>query len=316
MLREPSPVDLGGLSTVHCLGTWVSLGGFVVCAEGCGLPGLGWRRAPRWFGVAGDIRLRVMLCVVVGCVMVSLANASAARASGWEVRAVPSQRCPTGSSRRFRARRRAAVPRSGPSSTTRIRVPRRLWPRGGTARPGRSSTSPFRPPRIMARSVTCRARQPRRASRWGRSRTVPISPRPSPSAGTAPAGRSSGSPCPRGADFADVHAVSCSSERQCMAVGFADYPVPCESDCGDFSRVLVERWNGKRWSLQRVSTPAGKPSSSLSSVSCTSRRACVAVGSVSDYVAGVGIPPAGMLVGRLNGTRWVVPAAPRSAPLA
>ena len=106
----------------------------------------------------------------------------------------PSQRCPTGSSRRFRARRRAAVPRSGPSSTTRIRVPRRLWPRGGTARPGRSSTSPFRPPRIMARSVTCRARQPRRASRWGRSRTVPISPRPSPSAGTAPAGRSSGSP--------------------------------------------------------------------------------------------------------------------------
>ncbi len=52
------------------------------------------------------------------------------------------------------------------------------------------------------------------------------------------------------------------------------------------SLPLVERWNGARWSIQRVP----KRLAFLDGVSCTSRRACVAIG---QFVSA-----------RWNGSRW------------
>ena len=70
--------------------------------------------------------------------------------------------------------------------------------------------------------------------------------------------------------------VSCASARFCMAVG--DYssgagarPSPAFRD-----RTLAEAWDGSRWRIVHTASPASR--SALRGVSCTSPRACVAVG--------------------------------------
>jgi len=70
-----------------------------------------------------------------------------------------------------------------------------------------------------------------------------------------------------------LFAVSCTSLTACTAVGL-------END--DFSNTenLVERWNGRRWSIQR--TPRAGLGAGLDDVSCTSETACTAVGFGSD----------------------------------
>lgn len=75
-------------------------------------------------------------------------------------------------------------------------------------------------------------------------------------------------PSPRGLSIAEgsTLAVSCVLSGACEAVGVAGY------------RTLAERWDGRRWSLQPV--PGAADGSSLTGVSCTSSRACTAVGSV------------------------------------
>jgi hypothetical protein len=88
---------------------------------------------------------------------------------------------------------------------------------------------------------------------------------------------------PRGTREAHLSGVSCSSSRACTATGGYSKTGP--------QVVLVERWNGTRWTLQR--TP---PSSAaeLDGVSCPSRRFCTAVGRSSR----------GTLAERWGGIRW------------
>jgi len=78
-------------------------------------------------------------------------------------------------------------------------------------------------------------------------------------------------------------AVSCTSRRACVAVGYF-------MNKSGRSFALVERWNGIRWSIQP--NPAGTHLSLLSGVSCTSARACTAVGSAPpvSYRTGAGAP--------------------------
>ena len=64
--------------------------------------------------------------------------------------------------------------------------------------------------------------------------------------------------------------VSCTSASWCVAVGATYGPY----------HALIERWNGRRWSLEAGARPVGN-TPALSSVSCASRRACMAVGSIS-----------------------------------
>jgi hypothetical protein len=62
--------------------------------------------------------------------------------------------------------------------------------------------------------------------------------------------------------------VSCPTRKLCVAVGTARH-----------GRVLVERWNGSRWSAQAAPDPVGAKQIAVSGVSCPSSRSCVLVGS-------------------------------------
>ena len=92
-------------------------------------------------------------------------------------------------------------------------------------------------------------------------------------------------------------AVSCTSRKVCVAVGYF-------KNKSGRSFALVERSNGVRWSIQ--SSPASSRPSVLSGVSCTSATACTAVGAAPpfDAAGGVGAP----LVERWDGSSWSIEA--------
>jgi hypothetical protein len=74
--------------------------------------------------------------------------------------------------------------------------------------------------------------------------------------------------------------------------------------------ALVERWNGARWSIQRAPTPVGAKASALMAVSCSSSRACTAVGNVTDKAGHVRA-----LAEHWNGRRWSLERTPRTLGL-
>src|SRR6266536_3263714 len=96
---------------------------------------------------------------------------------------------------------------------------------------------------------------------------------------------------------AQLDAVSCTSARRCIAVGFyADLPGLVNIHGRSFT--LAERWNGRKWRIRRTPRPAGSTDMVFTGVSCTSARACTAVGDNG----------AGTLAERWNGRRWAVRA--------
>jgi hypothetical protein len=101
-------------------------------------------------------------------------------------------------------------------------------------------------------------------------------------------------PDPDGARYSVLSGVSCTSPAACIAVGYF-------TDRAGAGVTLAERWNGTRWAIQRTPNPAGATSSLLFGVSCASRTACTAVGSVTNR-AGTTVP----LAERWNGTRWAI----------
>ncbi|HJS94380.1 MAG TPA: hypothetical protein VJ741_08960 [Solirubrobacteraceae bacterium] len=93
--------------------------------------------------------------------------------------------------------------------------------------------------------------------------------------------------------------VSCTSARDCTAVGWsaeqlAAEPVP-----------LVEHWNGTTWSMQRTPIPTTDWGGAFLAVSCTSGRACVAVG--ASYAGN----SSGPLAERWDGSSWSIQHVPR-----
>jgi hypothetical protein len=102
-------------------------------------------------------------------------------------------------------------------------------------------------------------------------------------AGGRPATRLASAPKP----YDQLLAVSCPARRVCVAVGITDLNQPT---------LLAERWNGRRWSLTHPALPAGATLGGLTGVSCSSARACMAVG----YDSG------GPLAERSNGRSWTV----------
>jgi hypothetical protein len=73
--------------------------------------------------------------------------------------------------------------------------------------------------------------------------------------------------------------VSCASATLCLAAGES------YSGSSGAQSALAEEWISGAWVLEPVPVPAGSSSSALAGVSCTSTRACTAVG---DYVDGSG----------------------------
>jgi hypothetical protein len=100
---------------------------------------------------------------------------------------------------------------------------------------------------------------------------------------------------PAGAIQGGFNDVSCTSPTACSAVG--DYDINARE-----SKVLVERWNGSAWSIQTAPDQPGSPVSLLTGVSCTSARACTAVG---EYGSPGNSPPF-VLAEHWNGSRWSI----------
>lgn len=96
-------------------------------------------------------------------------------------------------------------------------------------------------------------------------------------------------PTPKPAEFAAglFNAVSCSSARFCMAVGYA-YSRP------DTYRTLAEAWSGSTWTIEPTPTPGA--GGHLDSVSCTSATSCIAGGLTSE----------GQLAEHWDGSTWTV----------
>ncbi len=105
-------------------------------------------------------------------------------------------------------------------------------------------------------------------------------------------------PNPVGATASALSGVACVSLTTCVAVGYF-------TDGDAVREPLAERWTGTHWSIQRAPSPAGATSSLLFAVSCTSTRACIAVGSVTKG-SGVTVP----LAERWNGFSWAIQQTP------
>ncbi len=102
-------------------------------------------------------------------------------------------------------------------------------------------------------------------------------------------------PMPAGSSAISLSDVSCTSRRACVAVGYA---IPTGEV--QIALPLVERWNGSGWSIQQTPALPGGWFYQFRGVSCTSRRACVAVGGAQ--MGNVTVP----LVERWNGARWSI----------
>jgi hypothetical protein len=111
-------------------------------------------------------------------------------------------------------------------------------------------------------------------------------------------------PVPLGSSSASLSRVSCTARNACTAVGGF---VPAGESPGSPQMPLVERWNGSQWSIQPIPRlPSGQPYT-LTGVSCTSRRACIAVGEEDSFSLNV--------VERWNGARWSIERLPRRVGL-
>lgn len=95
--------------------------------------------------------------------------------------------------------------------------------------------------------------------------------------------------------------VSCASATACTAVGSA-YNKTTRRTVN-----LAEAWDGTSWRVQVIPTPQGSTDSSLHGVSCTSWRACTAVG---NYDAAGRVFP---MAERWNGTTWRLQTVPTPA---
>jgi hypothetical protein len=102
-----------------------------------------------------------------------------------------------------------------------------------------------------------------------------------------------------GAGHNTLRGISCPSNNWCMAVGANKFPTKG-------FRILAERWNGRSWSVQKPPNPQTGPfGSELITVSCTSPRACIAVG---DSVDNTGHTKG--LAERWNGKSWTIQQVP------
>jgi hypothetical protein len=112
-------------------------------------------------------------------------------------------------------------------------------------------------------------------------------------------------PAPSGAVQSFLSGVSCTSLTDCMAVGFFVHP-------GGAVEALSLRWDGSRWTSQPIPRPAGAIVTLLNGVSCSSRSACTAVGTVESRGTAEGTATVWFtLVDRWNGSQWAIQRTPR-----
>jgi hypothetical protein len=105
-------------------------------------------------------------------------------------------------------------------------------------------------------------------------------------------------------------AVSCGSATMCVAAG--GYQACLSGGCQP-AVVDLERWNGRRWLAQSIPFPRSWSGASLSAVSCSSARACTAVGSWDPGSCAPEVCVDVPLVVRWNGSTWSWQKPPQHA---
>ncbi len=109
-----------------------------------------------------------------------------------------------------------------------------------------------------------------------------------------------GSPNANGKNNSALNAVSCTSARSCLAVGYWQHKP---------GAPLVEQWNGSSWRLAPSPNPApGFTFAQLNGVACTGRD-CYAVGAFSLDLRGTDRT----LITHWNGSKWLVASSPNPA---
>lgn len=101
----------------------------------------------------------------------------------------------------------------------------------------------------------------------------------------------------RGATYAVLDSVECSSASNCYAVGRVT------RDWGLKYGIVVEQWNGQTWKVVNLPVPKDDVYGGLYSIACSSARACIAVGRVEIEVDRR-VEYAGGIVERWNGSEW------------
>ena len=138
------------------------------------------------------------------------------------------------------------------------------------------------------------ARRPGHTALWLAAAVAALALVAGPVTGLGPAAgaASPGATAPTGAPSYQLAGVSCVSPTFCMSVGSSAFR---SGGVDNSSNTLIERWNGKTWSI--LASPGGT-GATLYGVSCTSTTFCIAVGSV---------------VERWNGTKWSIVTSPTAA---
>ncbi len=108
-------------------------------------------------------------------------------------------------------------------------------------------------------------------------------------------------PNPKGEAYMELHAVSCSGEDACTAVG-SYYKSP------SVIVTIAEAWNGSAWKILKTLNPAGSDDSALDGVSCSGASACTAVGAYLNSTGGENT-----LVETWNGSAWKIQSSPNTA---
>jgi hypothetical protein len=105
-------------------------------------------------------------------------------------------------------------------------------------------------------------------------------------------------PLPAGGTSGNLADVSCPSATSCYAVGSYTY-----GSTGQAS--LAEFWNGRSWKAAKLAAPAGASYPTLISVSCSSAKSCMALGTYS-VASGASVA----LSERWTGARWIAGKVP------
>ena len=105
-----------------------------------------------------------------------------------------------------------------------------------------------------------------------------------------------------GSAYGLIFGVSCTSPTWCVGVGYTSI-----ANAG-IDQTLIETWDGTSWSI--ASSPSTSPTltNQLFRVSCTSRTACVAVGSASNGTTEQ------TLIEAWDGTSWSIASSPNTSP--
>jgi hypothetical protein len=105
------------------------------------------------------------------------------------------------------------------------------------------------------------------------------------------------SPDPTGSTGARLAGVTCTSAKNCVAVG--QYYTTSRT-----TLPAAEKWNGTKWSVITPAAPSGATAAELEAVACTSATNCWAAGVNSDAT----------LTERWNGTKWSIVSSPSPNP--